>query len=393
MDRDPLTFDPRGPMYGYPPVYFPNAADFESAGTIQLTPGMTLQAELSPVRQPYYPVKVRVTNGPTDDQLQVSVSVRGRKGPGFALGYSRDDQVIEGALPNGIYLIEATNQGGKAASGSVSISVKGGAVEGPPMTLVPNSTVRIEAKLEFRAKAETDAQNENSGKVVSGEVQLRVQVGEQLQGQGPEQDFNAILEPADDFTHPEMPNGPSWVNSHDHTMIFENVPPGRYWVKVDAARGFAAAVTSGEVDLLRRPLTVGPGSNFVIHVTLRDDSGEISGSIEDPGAKATESSRGPGSNSAMGRSLSDQMRGYVYCIPLPESAGQVRQAAVMGDGTFYVQQIPPGSYLVLAFDRMQADLEYQNSETLRAYEGKGQVVRLAAGQKEDIQLQLISTSE
>jgi len=374
-------------------VYFPNATDFESAGTIQLTPGTTMPAELAPVRQPYYPVKVRVTNGPTDDQLQVSVAIRGRKGPGFALGYNRDDQVIEGALPNGVYVIEATHQGGKAASGSVSISVKGGAVEGPPMTLVPNSSVRIEAKMEFRAKVETDAQNENSGQVASREVQVRVQVGEQLREEGGEQNFSAMLEPADDFTHPEMPNGPSSVTRHDDTMVFADVPPGRYWVRIDAARGFAAAVTSGEVDLLRRLLTVSPGANPVIHVTLRDDSGEISGTVEDPGATAAGSSRGPGPDSAMGRLLSDHMRGFVYCIPLPESAGQVRQEAVMGDGNFDVQQLPPGSYRVLAFDRPQTELEYHNSEAMRAYEAKGQVVRLAGGHKENVKLQLISTSE
>jgi len=171
------------------------------------------------------------------------------------------------------------------------------------------------------------------------------------------------------------------------------VPPGRYWVRIDAARGFAAAVTSGEVDLLRRLLTVSPGANPVIHVTLRDDSGEISGTVEDPGATAAGSSRGPGSDSSMGRSLSDQMRGFVYCIPLPESAGQVRQEAVMGDGNFDVQQLPPGSYRVLAFDRPQTELEYHNSEAMRAYEAKGQVVRLAGGHKENVKLQLISTSE
>jgi hypothetical protein len=38
-------------------------------------------------------------------------------------------------------------------------------------------------------------------------------------------------------------------------------------------------------------------------------------------------------------------------------------------------------------------LEYDNSEVMRAYEGKGQVVRLSAGQKQSITLQAISTSE
>jgi hypothetical protein len=384
MDRDPITFDPRGPIYGYPPVYFPNATDFESAGTIELTPGMTLQAELAPGRQPYYPVKVPVTNGPTNDDLQVSVAVRGRKGPGFALGYNRDDQMIEGALPNGTYVIEARSLGGVATTGSISLAVKGGAVEGPSMILVRNSSVRIEAKMELRAKAATNAQNENTRQEVSSEGQLREQ--------GREQNFNARLEPADDFTYPETPNWPSSVTQHDDTAVFENVPPRRYWVRIDA-RGFAASVTSGEVDLLRRPLTVGPGSNPVVHLTLRDDDGEISGSIEDPGAAGAESSQGPGWDSAMGRLLSDQRRGYVFCIPLPESTGEARQEAVMADGKFDVQHVPPGSYRVLAFDRLPKELEYHNSEAMRAYEGKGQIVRLGAGQKENVKLQLISTSE
>jgi hypothetical protein len=48
---------------------------------------------------------------------------------------------------------------------------------------------------------------------------------------------------------------------------------------------------------------------------------------------------------------------------------------------------------VLAFDRQKLDLEYNNAEAMRAYEGKGQVVRLSAGQKENLTLQVISTSE
>jgi hypothetical protein len=48
---------------------------------------------------------------------------------------------------------------------------------------------------------------------------------------------------------------------------------------------------------------------------------------------------------------------------------------------------------MLAFDRPQPELEYRNPETMRAYDAKGQLVRLVAGQKEHLHLQLISTSE
>jgi hypothetical protein len=383
MDRDPLTVDPRGPIFGYPPVYFPNALDFQSAGEIQLTAGATFQAELSPVRQPYYPVKVPVTNGPTDNELMVSVSVHGRKGPGFELGYNTREQRIEGSLPNGTYVVEALSQVEMAATGSTTITVRDAALEAPPMTLVSTGSVHIEAKLEFKPDSETSARNENVNENIPGEAQPSVQ------GRG--QNFSVMLEPADELMHPEMPNGPSEVAQNGDAMVFGHVPPGRYWVRVNASRGFAATVTSGEVDLLRRPLTVGPGSNLKVHVTLREDGGEISGSVEG-GSGLTPEDQRPAAISFTGRFL-PKTGTHIYCIPLPESTGQFREGTAQPDGKFSLQQIPPGSYRVLAFDRQKLDLEYNNAEAMRAYERKGQVVRLSASQKENITLQVISTSE
>ncbi len=386
MDRDPLTFDPRGPIYGYPPVYFPNSTDFQTSGTIQLTAGMTFQAELSPVRQPYYPVSVLVTNGPADEQVEVSVSVQGRKGPGFSLGYNGRDQKIEGSLPNGTYLVEASSQGQNPATGSVTITVKGAASESPPMTLVPRSSVHIEAKLEFNPNAEapvqTPVQKEGADQVLDN-------------GQGQAQNFAVRLEPADEFTTPEVFFGPSSSFQRDDSVVLGGVAPGRYWVRVDSSRGFAAAVTSGEVDLLRRPLTVGAGSNLRVDVTLRNDGAEISGNIEglEGQSPVTAESPAAGAGSFISVSFSGQEGAHVYCIPLPDSTGQFRQGVVGRDGTFDLQQVAPGTYRVLAFNRPQMELEYRNREAMRAYDAKGQIVRLAAGQKENLTLQLISTSE
>jgi len=385
LDRDPLTLDPGGPMYGYPPVYFPNATDFQTAGEIQLTGGMTFQAELSPLRQPYYPVTVPVTNGPADEQVEVSVSVQGRKGPGFSLGYNRRDQKIEGSLPNGTYLVEASSMGRNPATGSAIITVKGAASESPPMTLAPNGSVHIAAKLEFKPNPETDGQNENANESVLREVRG--------QGQATAQHYTVMLEPADEFTHPDMPNGPSSAMQHDDSVVFQGVPPGRYWVRVDATQGFAAAVTAGEIDLLRRPLTVGQGSNLRVDVTLRNDGAEISGTIEGLGGPTLGTDESLAAGPVSLGSFLGQMSAYVYCVPLPEGAGQFRQGTVGRDGKFDVQQVSPGSYRVLAFDRPQFELEYRNGEAMRAYDAKGQVVRLVAGQKENLTLHLISTSE
>ena len=68
MDNDPEGTVPGGQRYGFPPVYFPSATDFATASTIPLTAGEIFEADMSLVRQPYYPVKIPVTNTETESR-------------------------------------------------------------------------------------------------------------------------------------------------------------------------------------------------------------------------------------------------------------------------------------------------------------------------------------
>jgi hypothetical protein len=87
MDNDPVTATPGGQLYGFPPVYYASAADFASASTIPLAAGQTFHADLSLVRQPYYPVKIPVANEDGGVYgLSVTVSPLGQRGPGYSLG-------------------------------------------------------------------------------------------------------------------------------------------------------------------------------------------------------------------------------------------------------------------------------------------------------------------
>ena len=142
MDRDPITFDPRGQLYGYPPIYYPAATDFASASAIILEAGKTFQVELSPVLQPYYPVRIAVTNFPSQNGVDVSVALQGHKGPGYSLGYNGEG--IEGMLPNGIYTVEATlQQGQQTATGSVNITVKDAPLTHASMVVLPNGSIPV----------------------------------------------------------------------------------------------------------------------------------------------------------------------------------------------------------------------------------------------------------
>ena len=384
LDRDPLIFDPRGQLYGYPPVYFPNATDFAAAQTIQLTAGQIFQADISLVRHPYYSVKVAVTNVPLGGGINnVVVSPLGHRSPGFALGYNDRDQRIEGLLPVGGYTLEASSFGTNGASGLLNISVKGAAVEGPRMTLVPNGSINVSVKEEFTASEDTNSQ---SGFVVTGP---------RGGPQGPRRYLNVRLEPADDFAQERGAwlRPPTASAPEDDTLVIEGVQPGRYWVKVDTSRGFVASISSGTTDLQHHLLVVGiGGSSPPIEITMRDGTAELTGTIE--GAAVPGALEGSAALSTRGAAVSaDGSFAHVYCVPLPDSSGEFKEIWVAPDGQFGPQQMPPGTYRVLAFDRSPPEFEYRNPEAMRAYDTKGQVVRLVAGQKEHLQLQLISSNE
>jgi hypothetical protein len=381
LDRDPLTFDPRGQLYGYPPVYYENAADFDSATTIELSAGQTVQAHISLVKQPYYNVKIPVENVSTGFGLNVNVYSQGRNGPGYALGYSAATQTIEGMLPNGTYTVEATSYGQTTSLGRMTLHVKGGPVAGARMTLVPGGSITINVKEEF-----TNKELEFTATFSNGKRTFAVR--------GPRRYLSVNLESADDFSAGQTgflqpPTGPE-----DDALVIQNALPGRYWVRVQPSRGYAASVRSGTADLLHEPLVIGAGgAASPIEITMRDDFATIDGNVDGiaPPPKATATLQPELEDGAL-VSLS-RPAAHVYCIPLPDSGGDTTEIAVAPDGSFASQPLPPGAYRLLAFDRQQPQLEYRDPEAMKAYDNKGPVVRVAGGQKEHVTLHLISTNE
>lgn len=366
MDRDPLTFDPRGPLYGYPPVYFPGATNFEAGTAIQLRAGVTFNADLSPQRRRYYPVNVGVADAPGEG-VGVQVLAGGQGGPGYSLGYNPRAHAIEGWLPDGTYTVEAEayGYGETSASGAAQISVQGAAATGYTVTLLPNASLRVDVAKEFTP---------TQGPADSSPAGLR---GAPIY---------VHLEPAGEFERggrfrggaTRQPDAPE-----DAPRTIENVMPGRYWVRVDSGRGFAAAIKYGDTDLLHQPLVVPPGGlSGPIEVTLRDDFAQIDGFIVEsaprlPGSPANPNARAP----------------HVYLIPSPDSDGQFAEIWAAPDGKFSSQQIAPGDYEVLAFASRQTGLEYRNPEALRKYESLGQEIRLVPGQTAHLELHLIPEGE
>lgn len=369
MDNDPETRIPGGQVYGYPPVYYPSATDFAVASTIQLTAGQIFQADLSLVRQPYYPVKIPVTNAEQGRGMNVTVSLQGERGPGYSLGYNPGRQMIEGQLPNGKYLVEAATYGmpDSSATGSVNLTVAGGPAEGPAMALSRNNSITVNVKEEF-----TSADWNASGSMTSGRRTFAMPKSRL--------DLNLWAESADDFAPQRRgslrpPTGPN-----DDSMVLENLPPGRYWLRPQASRGYIASATMGGVDLLREPLVVVPGANASIDITMRDDNAELEGTLL--GVPVT-----PAGSTRL------TSPGHVYCLPLPDSTGQFIEVPASPDGKFDYRMVTPGNYRVLAFKNQRANIPYRDAEAMKLYETKGQVVHFAPGEKVSLQLEIISNPE
>jgi hypothetical protein len=395
QDNDLLTFDRRGQLYGYPPVYFPNAKDFASAQVIQLSTGQTFQgADISLVREAYYPIKVALENVQTGEMMHMRVYAEGG-GPGYELGYNHQEHTIVGSLPNGNYTLELSAVGPNAAffdgtaTGLLNITVKGAPVEGPRMVVVPNGSITAVVTEDFTSsdrlnERPPDSQNlaRNPG---SEDSTVRCVRGQCEALRGPSSYLNIRLEPDADVLDPSFEGAAERAvfqtrgsGLEGDPLVIENVRPGRYWIRVESHRGYAERITSGGRDLEHQPLVIGAGgSSTPIEVTVRDDGAEVEGMVD-----------------GMARTPGESDGSAAVClIPLPDGGGDYREVQVSPEGKFNFEQVPPGQYEALAFDQPHPALEYHNAEAMRVYESKGQVVRLSPGQKEQLRLRVISTSE
>jgi Carboxypeptidase regulatory-like domain len=367
MDNDPEATVPGGQLYGFPPVFYPSATDFALASMIQLSAGQTFQADLSLVRRPYYPVRIPVTNAEQNGGMSITVSLQGQRGPGYSLGYNRGKEVIEGQLPNGKYLVEAATYGPISTSGSVNITVAGAQVEGPGMVITGNNAISVNVKEEFTSVNWKASGTTTTGGRTFATPKLRL-------------DLDVWAESADDLAPQRRGSLRAPTGPNDDSMVLEGLPPGRYWLRPRASRGYIASATMGGTDLLREPLVVVPGANASIDITLRDDNAEIEGTLLGVPPTPVDSIR-------------STPPGYVYCLPLPDSPGQFLELAASSDGKFGDRMVAPGVYRVLAFGSPQQDIPYRDPQAMKPYETKGQVVHFAPGQKVSLQLEITSSAE
>lgn len=377
LDRDPVTSNPRAQLFGYPPLYYPAASDFAAGAVIRLTAGETFQAILTPAKREYYSVKVGLANAPVGARPEVLVWRQGNEGPGYSLGYDPRDQTIDGLLPNGNYTVQVTSQGTNSLTGLSRITVSGAPVSGAVLTLVPGTEIAVSVREELQHEQATPT------------TLFPDRIGRTFTANGRRPNYlRATLVPVEEFgfrqTHGlRPPMGPD-----DESLVFENVLPGRYWVHVETRVGYVASIRSESTDLQHLPLEVGFGASPPqIELSVRDDGADVQGSV----AGLTNSGNRGGAFHFSAQT-GGFVYGFVYIVPTTDS-GQMKMTGLGPDGNFRVQQLPPGTYRVLAFEHQRPELEFANQDLMSRYDSKAQVISVVAGQSENLQLSLITGNE
>jgi hypothetical protein len=366
MDRDSMMQAPGMQLFGYPPVYYQNTTDFSAATPITVHAGETARVDLTVTRKEYYPVRIPVANAPSVRSMSVMVYPMGHRSPGWSLGYNPMEGTIEGILPDGNYTVEADAIG--ESSGITNFSVRAKPAQGVPLQLLSNSQVVVNIHDEF-----SSTQQSNSVSFFGGSTTQDPNVNVRLA------QIHVRLVPADEMGEARaLGNNTSEPvpESQGRILRIRNVRPGSYLVRVvTGSQAYASSIQTGGVDLMKQPLVVGMGSAVApIEVTLRDDVGDISGTIEHE------------------EDSDDSQRCNIYLLPETGNS-QLRQTVTWQGNGFDLRAVPPGDYLLIGFDQPQDTLQYGSEEALRPMEAKGKRIHVEPGQKISVSVKVADGSE
>jgi hypothetical protein len=368
---DPSPDDTRAVTYGYPPICFPGATDFTSAASapLALSPGQQAEMEIALTRQRFY--RVSITTANLRRGQGASIEIHSQGGPQSAAAMQRSMQPgdVEAELPNGNYYAEAHLWGKPSSYGRVDFKVSDGPLTGLTVNPLPTQPLMVEIHRDFTA----------SGSDSNGSRAMVESVNDENPG------VNLSLTPADNLLANPIGGNLHRLDGSTNSDLYEmdDITPGRYWVRADSFQAYVSSITSGDTDLAREPLTIGPGgSGAPIEITLRNDTGEIECVVE------SEANGG----AATGAGGGDVKQVFVYAIPQFAHMGRIPQIPAGPIGNCEFPNLAPGTYSVVAFDR-NVEIDSDDADELARISAQGQTVTVEAGGTAQVQIKLVRSGE
>lgn len=349
IDR-PAPGGDRGPVWGFPSMYYPGVADVAAAGTIVLAAGQQAEADLTLLRQQFFPVTALVHSN-SDAPANFQILDSGGRPAGLAVSWDRREEVARARLPNGNWTLQAQSYGRTMQWGSTNFQVNGASVT-LAISIVPVPNIPVTIRREFLASTDNSQQMDT--------------------GPG----MNLQLAPADETNLALTGSrGMNEVEGNPNQWQITVNQPGRYWIEAQAfPPAYVSSITAGGVDLGSNPLTVIAGSMPpAVEVILRNDSGTITGNVN--------TQTGPGS-------VGERPQAWIYAIPLFSTAARLPEGSEQSNGTFIIPNLAPGAYRVVACDSPQ-EIDFHTPEGLAVWAGKGQTVSVEASGSASVQLDVL----
>jgi hypothetical protein len=329
---------------GYPTNYYPGTTDLDSATAITVEPAKEARADFSVKRETFYRVSGGVIGAPT--QMPVSIQILGLDGERFSGRVQMDPRAgtFTAFAPKGSYVVKvyATGKNGPQGVASQSVNVNGD-VTGLSLAIAPLATIPVEFRFEV-------AQDRNSGSYPQDMQPVNVAL------------VSKTSMFANQFHSATMQGQPE-----SRSFAVTNVEPGRYAVQLSPnGHWYVESARCGQINLLTEDLNIQAGGpEHPIEIVVRDDFATVSGTVSLDGQPA---------------------QGTVLLVPGANPRGAVTFLA-SPDGRFQRGDLPPGDYKAIAFDRVD-DLEYTNSEAMRAYFPWEQPVHISPNGQTTVQLEL-----
>ena len=350
--------------YGYPPVFYPDGAETSANGLISLSPGQQANVELSLVRQPFYPVTIRVRNDTGPAPIFIQVHDDTDLQPAYAAEWNAQTHTAQVDLPNGRYYAELRSYSQAEMYGRVAFTVAGTPVTGLSATVLPLHPVPVEIRKDFTVSNDAAAD------------QRSMLVGMYHHESSP--GMNLSLIPADGPSGQVGSLVAAKGPSDGIQFQLQGVTPGRYWVRTNAFDGYVASITSGGVDLAREALVIGPGNTTPpIELALRNDAAQIHCTVQQPGESST--------NGTASQPVS------IFAVPISATTGAPLQGSIVTGSETSIRNVAPGTYTVIELNQF-VDIDQLEPAMLHAYLSKGQTVTVEAGATGNVALDVIDVS-
>lgn len=342
----------------FPAEYYPGVRDLSSASPLRLSAGQHAAIQFGIKRVPAYRVGGVMTGIAANSGGLRLADDDAQFGNNLPVRFDAQTGRFEAfPVPAGSYRLRFQGQDtdGQPLFADVPINVNGNLNE---LRVPVQRTVNIPVEFE----TEFTKQGPEQSQTDTGQIDAR----RRSMYAGRAQIWLISHNPPYQQFHPSQQNG-------DGTMQIHGVEPGTYDVQVGpSGAAYVASVTSGGLNLLSQPLVVAPGADpQPIRVVLRDDGAALSGVVQIP----------DGASPAQ-----------VLMIPEGDYAKTPQPVFVDPSGKFQTQNLAPGSYDILAFDRLDG-IEYSNREVLNNYLAHAAHVTLTADQQAKVTVDLIRTQQ